>query len=242
MSAHRQKNKQIMKKPYIRVGNPREGILEIGPQVKPIKGKGENPRKPIKVEFLREEEKKKGTYDVSTLDRLWSSKFNVKSSRNLGQRKHGIRGKVLEGFSSSSISRRNCPKKGPIDITSKIFQATHQNWWFNIEATGVRLEPVVRVVALAIRLSTITIRTVSLVIGPPITVASATSPAIKLLALIIVEASLAPNRQHRSKVFHHRTDDTRLVTYRSYEGGDAILCFRKMFNQIFKSKTFYNFL
>ena len=149
---------------------------------------------------------------------------------------------MLEDFSSSSILRRNCPEKGPIDITSKIFQATHQNWWFNIEATGVRLEPVVRVVALAIRLPTISVRTVSLVTGPPITVAGAASPAIKPLALIIVEVSLAPNRQHQSEVFHHQTDDTRLVTYRSYEGGDAILCFRKMFYQIFKGKIFYNFL
>ena len=63
------KNKQIMKKPYIRASNPREGILQFGPRGKPIKGKGGNPRKLIRVEFLGEEEKMKGTYDVSTFDR-----------------------------------------------------------------------------------------------------------------------------------------------------------------------------
>ena len=68
MSAHHQKNKQIMKRSYIRAGNPREGILEIGPWVNPIKGKVGNPRKPIRVEFLGEEEMMKGTCDVSTLD------------------------------------------------------------------------------------------------------------------------------------------------------------------------------
>ena len=70
MSAHHQKNKQIMNKSYIRAGNPREGILEIGPWVNPIKGKVGNPRKPIRVEFLGEEEMMKGTCDVSTLDRF----------------------------------------------------------------------------------------------------------------------------------------------------------------------------
>ena len=147
---------------------------------------------------------------------------------------------MLEDFLSSSILRRNCPKKGPIDITSKTFQVTHQNWWFNIEATSVRLEPIVRVVALAIRL--LTVRTVSPMTRPPTSVASAASPAIKPLAPIVVEASLAPNRQHWSRVFHYWINGTRLVTYQSYEGRGANLGFRKMFYQNFKGKTFYNFL
>lgn len=92
------------------------------------------------------------------------------------------------------LGLRNCPKKGPIDITSKNFQVTHQNQWFNIEAISVWLESTIKVVALVIGLPMTTVRTVSPVTGPPTLVAGAGFPAIKLLALIIVETSLALNR------------------------------------------------
>ena len=67
-----------------------------GSSGKAHKEKGKEFGKPIRIEFLGEKEKMKGTNDV--LIGFWSSKFNVKSLRNLGQRKHGIRGKVLEDF------------------------------------------------------------------------------------------------------------------------------------------------
>ena len=60
----------------------REGILERGPWEKPIKKTEGTLEKPITIEFLEEEEKMKGTYNAPS--RFWSSKFNVKSSRNLG--------------------------------------------------------------------------------------------------------------------------------------------------------------
>lgn len=72
-----------------------------GSSGKAHKEKGKELGKPIRNEFLVEKEKMKGSSDV--LISFWSSKFNVKSSRNLGQRKRGIRGKVLEDFLTSEF-------------------------------------------------------------------------------------------------------------------------------------------
>lgn len=99
------KRKQISnEKPGSRSRWPKRGDPWRGPQEKPIKKTEGTLEKPIIIEFLGEEEKMKGTYDAPS--RFWSSKFNVKSSRNLGQRKHGNRGRVLKDFPSSSILKK----------------------------------------------------------------------------------------------------------------------------------------
>lgn len=69
------KNKQIMKKLYIRAGDLREGILKIDHWGKPSRERM-GTLGSIRVKFLGDEEKMKGTYDVSSL----STCFEVQNS------------------------------------------------------------------------------------------------------------------------------------------------------------------
>jgi len=79
-------------------------------------------------------------------------------------------------------------------MTSKIFQANHQNRWLNIEVVGARglvtgpleLAVIVKMVAPAIGLSMFTVGEVSLVTGPATLVDKMTSSVIEPLAHVAV--------------------------------------------------------
>ena len=95
-------------------------------------------------------------------------------------------------------------------MTSKIFQANHQNRWLNIEATSVEglvtglleLAVVVRMVAPTTKLLMFTVGAVSSMTGPTTPIDKMTSSVTKPLAHVTVHHLWPLNCLHQSLVRH----------------------------------------
>ena len=96
-------------------------------------------------------------------------------------------------------------------MTSKIFQVNYQNRWLNTGAASAKdsvtgpLELAIKVVALATRLQTITVKEVSLMTGPPTPVDKSSSSITRPPALVVMWRLQPSNHQHQSPKQSFRT-------------------------------------